>query len=278
MPAQAQQAHTTLTGGQGTLLDLYIADLRGQNVELLTQQEEQELAGRARAGDREAFEHLVKANLRLVVSLARKCGRGVGSGVPMVELIGEGNLALMAAARRFDPSRNVRFSTYATPWVAHAMSHRIRKEGVPLGCNKSGVPPSRGRGGSALGSATENPGTPLQMVRLEASPEGEDGHLTLRHVLLVDPSPLPDEEAQRRILSAQVRDNMDAVLTARERTLIRQRYGIDGGGGCSFSEAGESLGISRQRAHQIEVGAIDKLRQLPEIERLRDGVVSSAMR
>src|SRR5687767_14678878 len=84
-----QPVQPALEGEADTLLGLYIADMKGQNVALLTAHEEQELARQARAGDAQAFDHLVRANLRLVVNLARKCAQGVGRGVPMVELIGE---------------------------------------------------------------------------------------------------------------------------------------------------------------------------------------------
>ena len=271
MLKRVQPVQPALEGEADTLLGLYIADMKGQNVALLTALEEQELARQARAGDAQAFDHLVRANLRLVVNLARKCAQGVGRGVPMVELIGEGNVGLMAAARRFDPSRNIRFSTYATPWIAQAIRHGAEEWGD---YEESGMPHAARRNRRAQESSSDNPDSPdalLLMVRMSTSDTSDcDGRALRQDELLADPAPLPDEKAAQRILSDQVQGIIDAALTDRERTLIRQRYGMDGGGGCSFSEAGEDMGISRQRAHQIEVRAIGKLRQVPVVERLRD--------
>src|ERR1700674_1661225 len=103
MPRQMQPVQSAIEGQADMLLGFYIADMKRQKVALLDAHEEQELARRAQSGDAQAFEHLVRANLRLVVSLARQCAQGVGRGVPIVELIGEGNMGLMSAARRFDP-------------------------------------------------------------------------------------------------------------------------------------------------------------------------------
>jgi RNA polymerase primary sigma factor len=246
-----------------TLLSLYIADMRYQNVALLTPQEEQELACLATAGDTQAFDHLVRANLRLVVNLARHYAQARGSVLPMVELISEGNIGLIAAARRFDPSRKVRFSTYATPWIKQAMRHGAEKWGEWEqlgGARPAGRTCHRGEVSWKTGDL------PLRFVRADATSERDDVD---PFDLLQDQGTPPDEDAERAILSAQLQSITDTALTPRELTLIRHRYGLGCGDGCSLSEAGKKMGVSRQRAHQIEVGALEKLRRFPDVELLR---------
>lgn len=127
------------------------------------------------------------------------------------------------------------------------------------------------RSGDSSKNLPENPAARLRIMQINAPTRPDDSEHGLNIAeLLSDPADQPDEEAEKNILSAQLRDIMDAALTDRERTLIRQRYGMDGGAGYSFSQVGAGMGISRQRAHQIEAGAIEKLRQLDDIERLRD--------
>jgi RNA polymerase primary sigma factor len=246
-----------------SLLSLYIADMRYQSVALLTCQEEQELAYLAKEGDTQAFDHLVRANLRLVVNLARHYAQARCIGLPMVELISEGNLGLIAAARRFDPSRKVHFSTYATPWIKQAIRHGAEKWGdwEQLG---GAWPAGRTRHRGEVPWRTED--IPLRSVRADATSERDDADPL---DLLQDQGTPPDEDAERAILAAQLQSITDTALTPRERTLIRHKYGLVRGDGCSLSEAGEKMGVSRQRAHQIEVGALEKLCRFPGVEHLR---------
>lgn len=200
---------------------------------LLTPGSEVELAARARAGDPEARERLVTANLRFVVSVAR---RYRGSGVPLSDLVNEGNLGLLRAVERFDETRGVRFVSYAHWWVRRAIVEAIDRH--------------RGRARGDRGSPA-----PLSLDE----PLSPDGEGTLQDIL-PDPQGV---EPESRIVQDSLRNALEASLAdlpAREASVVRRYFGIESGYGEDLGEIGGALGVSRERARQLRDRALARLR------------------
>lgn len=212
------------------IFERYLRDIGRER--LLTRQEEAELARRAREGDEVARRRLVSANLRFVVSVAK---RYRGRGLSLADLVNEGNLGLLRAAERFDESRNVRFVSYAVWWVRQAILQAIARDAAP-----------RSEAG------------PLERLSLD-EPLGPGAGATLEDVV-------PDERTvppERRIRRAALRHAVDASLTElpeREQLVLRLYYGLDGESPLTLAEVGGRLGVSRERARQIKDRALARLR------------------
>ena len=257
----------------------------------LTPEEEREL-GRAiqRDGDQQALRRLVEGNLRFVVSYAK---RYRGMSVSFLDLIHEGNLGLMEAARRFDPERNVKFITYAVWWVRqafmHALSAQSRAFSVPP--KLSGAAARFNRGVAALTEQLERPPTPSEVAQgLEMSEAEVDALLQLgaRDVSLNDRlgaeddasgaelgdlieghAPPVDEMLFRESMVAHVRAAL-SELEPREREVMELRFGLDRDGEVrTLQEIGDALQLSRERVRQIEARAKEKLRRSKRASELR---------
>jgi len=245
----------------------------------LTPEQERQLGMACAAGDEGAIRQMVNSNLRLVVTVAREYA---GRGVPLLDLIQEGSIGLLAAAKKYDYTLDYRFSTYATKWIRqgitrYLMDHapmiripahtaeRIRKIETARGMllQQNGTEPTA----EEIGQACD---MPVQKVRqlMALSPEvcsldapvgEEDGTLG---ILLEDMlSPQPYEELVRDELSHTM-DTLLGSLNDRQRQVLRLHFGMEDGACHSLEEIGSLLGISKERARQIEKQAMDKLQRL----------------
>lgn len=247
---------------------------------LLTAEEERELARRCAQGDEEAIRALVNANLRLVVSIAKEY---TGRGVPLMDLIQEGSIGLLAAAKKFDYTRELRFSTYATKWIRQSVGRCLAQHSgvirVPThtGEKMRKVLATQNRLTQELertpteAEIAESTGLTVEQVRklLDLVPEtcsldaptGEDGDTSLGGLLRDSTVEAPEKEVVRQELETTMQTLLDQ-LPERQRKLVSMRFGLEDGVCHSLDEIGRKFGVSRERARQIEGQAMEKLRQM----------------
>jgi RNA polymerase primary sigma factor len=269
-------------------LRLYLRSIG--RVPLLTAEEEVSLAKRIERGDMAAKQHMVEANLRLVVSIAKGY---LGRGLTFLDLIQEGSLGLIRAVEKFDYRRGYKFSTYATWWIRQAVTRAIADKGrtirIPVHMveklNKvvhveRQLVQALGREPTPEEIATELECTvrevrdilrmSQQPVSLE-KPIGEEEESELGDFVEDQTAVSPFELASENLRKENVRRAL-AALPSREREVIEMRFGLTGGRPRTLEEVGRAFNVTRERIRQIENHTLKKLESLPEAQRLRDAV------
>lgn len=256
--------------------------------DLLSAEQERDLATRARAGDAEAREELIAHNLRLVAKIA---GAYQGRGLHLEDLVQEGNLGLLRAAERFDPALGNRFSTYATYWIRQRIERAIQNHGTAIRLpvwmrsalsrlNKAraqfalahGYEPDDDELAAAMGTtvahvervkAAAQASTPYSLD--EAMPNasrGPNDPRTLYDLLPDEDAPDPDDALAAAEMGATVAGLL-ALLPERERQILALRYGLGGTATHTLDEIGRAMGLTRERVRQLEAAALERLRGVP---------------
>jgi RNA polymerase primary sigma factor len=263
-------------GERDSLLSQYLQDISAYP--LLSRDEEVALARRSRAGDQDALDRLVRSNLRFVVTIAKRYRH---RSVSLPDLINEGNLGLIRAARRFDETKGIKFVSYAVWWIRQAILQALAEQGhimrVPL--NRAGAVHRIGKCASALRQqlgrepthaeiaaelalSREEIAAALSAARAPLSFDaprapGEDNPLA--DYLADDGAPPPDEYGVERALAAALQESL-LRLKEREVTILRLYFGLDGEEPMSLERIGATLGITRERVRQIKEKALARLR------------------
>lgn len=259
------------------LLDQYLYEV--SKTPLLTPPEEIALARKVRSGDQEAMQELAKRNLRFVISVAKKYQN---RGLPLTDLIGEGNVGLLTAARKFDPDQGVKFISYAVWWIRQAILASLARQGrtvrVPL--NRTADLSKIVRTAEALRQEMRREPTPEEIsaatglslevvqslaalntgeVRLDA-PLDPDGDRALIERFIAEDLPDTEEKTMERFLSDEVEDALK-TLPARDAKVLRLYFGLDGGREHTLEEIGGMLGVTRERVRQLRDRALKRLRE-----------------
>lgn len=279
-----------LTGSSEDSVRMYLREI-GQYA-LLNSEEEIKLAKRIERGDKAAKRRLAEANLRLVVSIAKKY---IGRGLTLLDLIQEGNLGLNRAVEKFDYKKGFKFSTYATWWIRQAITRAIADQArtirIPVHMVETinrymrtqrelqqelGREPSHEELAAKLGVDMEKLEHIMKIsqetVSLE-SPVGEENDSTLGEFIEDKTTISPEEQAIYQLMKGHVEDSL-GILTPREQKILRMRFGLDNdettGRTHTLEEVGKEFGVTRERIRQIEAKALQKLKKHEEASKLKD--------
>jgi RNA polymerase primary sigma factor len=263
-----------------TAIKLYLREI-GQ-VKLLTPDEEIQLAARIKKGDKKAREHMIKANLRLVVKIARDYE---GIGLPLLDLISEGNIGLMKAVERFDPKKGGKLSTYGSWWIKQSIKRalanqsktirlpvhlvdkisKMRRVGMKLQ-EELGREPTDEELADEMGMTAAR----VRQMRMAAirpasldAPIGDEDSNNFSDVVQDENATSPYEDLEDKTVTGMLQD-MVKHLDEREATILRYRFGLDGGSEKTLEEVGEKFGVTRERVRQIQNLALKKLRRMIE--------------
>jgi RNA polymerase primary sigma factor len=267
-------------------LQLFLKDIG--KVPLLTAAQEVELAKRIERGEHAAKQAMVEANLRLVVSIAK---RYRNQGLPFLDLIQEGTIGLVRAAEKFDYRKGFKFSTYATWWIRQAVARAIADKGrtirmpVHVVEKLNRIMRSERKLRAELGREplteeiardVEMTSDEVEQIRRSAQvpvslekPVGDDDESEFGHFLADESAPLPDELAETTLQREALRSILGA-LSERERMVLELRYGLDGQQPRTLDEVGRAFNVTRERIRQIEHQGLKKLRALADAQRVRD--------
>jgi RNA polymerase primary sigma factor len=267
-------------------LQLFLKDIG--KVDLLTAAQEVELAKRIERGDHSAKQEMVEANLRLVVSIAKKYRN---QGLPFLDLIQEGTIGLVRAAEKFDYRKGFKFSTYATWWirqaVARALADKARTIRMPVHVveklnkivrSERKLRAELGREPNAAEIARDLDLTSDEVEHIRRSaqtpvslekPVGDEDESEFGHFITDENMPLPDEEAEVT-MRKETLIKILGTLSSRERQVLELRYGLDGQHPRTLDEVGRTFNVTRERIRQIENQSLKKLRALADAVKLRD--------
>ncbi|HJR68377.1 MAG TPA: RNA polymerase sigma factor RpoD/SigA [Gemmatimonadaceae bacterium] len=268
------------------ILDQYFAE--ASKYPLLNAAEEKELARRIRKGDQDAMHELVKRNLRFVVSVAKKYQN---RGLPLIDLIGEGNVGLLTAARKFDPDQGVKFISYAVWWIRQAILSSLARQGrtvrVPLNRtadlsrvmrasallrDKLGREPTPDEVAQLTGISQEIVSALLSLnsadIRLDA-PLGADGDRSLIERFSVEEMPNTEEAVLNQFRSQELARALE-TLPARDAKILRLYFGLEAGREHTLDEIGKMLGVTRERVRQLRDRALKRLREGDVGDALKD--------
>jgi RNA polymerase primary sigma factor len=268
------------------ILDQYFAE--ASKYPLLNAAEEKELARRIRKGDQDAMHELVKRNLRFVVSVAKKYQN---RGLPLIDLIGEGNVGLLTAARKFDPDQGVKFISYAVWWIRQAILSSLARQGrtvrVPL--NRTADLSRVMRAGALLRDKLGREPTPEEVaqltgisqeivsallslnaadIRLDA-PLGADGDRSLIERFSVEEMPNTEEAVLNQFRSQELARAL-STLPARDAKILRLYFGLEADREHTLDEIGKMLGVTRERVRQLRDRALKRLREGDVGDALKD--------
>src|ERR1700759_2322422 len=263
-----------------TGIKIYLREI-GQ-IPLLTPQEEIELAARIKKGDREARALMIKANLRLVVKIAHDYAN---LGLPLLDLISEGNIGLMKAVERFDPAKGGKLSTYAAWWIKQSIKRALANQSKTIRLpvhlvdkiskmrrtamrlqEVFGREPTDEELGEELGISSSRVAqlrtAAIRPASLDA-PIGDDDSNNFAEVVQDENADTPYEQLEEKTVTRMLQE-MVKTLDEREATILRYRFGLDGGPEKTLEEVGEKFGVTRERVRQIQNIALKKLRKMIE--------------
>lgn len=267
-----------VTNRETASLDKYLQEIG--RVELITAEEEVKLARRIKEGDNAALEKLTKANLRFVISVSKQYQN---QGLSLPDLINEGNLGLIKAAKRFDETRGFKFISYAVWWIRQSILQALAEQAriVRLPLNKIGSINKVNRAYSQLEQEYERPPSALELADyLEVTPEevkqsirnsgrhismdaplkeGDDDSSSLYEVMGSEESPSPENDLMRESLQKEIERSL-TTLTAREADVVRLYFGLSRKHPMTLEEIGEKFDLTRERVRQIKEKAIRRLK------------------
>lgn len=266
---------------------LYLREIG--KIPLLTADEEIELANKVAKGDKEAKDKMAEANMRLVVSIAK---RYVGRGLDLLDLIQEGNTGLLRAVEKFDPSKGFKFSTYATWWIRQAITRAIADQArtirIPVHMVETinkllrtqrrltqelNREPSNEEIAEAMEMEVEKVEHIMKIKQdissLDASVRDDEEDSVLGDFIEDEESESPDESATTQLLKEHVNDIL-TILSEREQKILKMRFGLEDGRSHTLEEVGKEFNVTRERIRQIEAKALTKLRKHKDAKKLHD--------